>query len=143
MEEAASNVGAGNGCWIIVLAIFSGGFSVILGGLIAGEHQANLTNKLKWGIICMILEPILIGWILACCIACKSKSMSGWGKFWIFTSDQNFQIFRMTKHWDHALEDVCLIHFRRQTIHGLPTLTGKSLVHLKRTLGWVYLCRVY
>ena len=37
MDEAAANVGAGNGCWIIVLALFSGGFSVILGGLIAGK----------------------------------------------------------------------------------------------------------
>ena len=78
MEDAASNVGAGNGCWILVLALFTGGFSVILGGLIEGQTQGALTEKLKWGIICILLEPLLgIGLILACCIACKTKEKSG------------------------------------------------------------------
>ena len=37
MDEAASNVGAGNGCWILVMAFFMGGFSIIMAALIEGK----------------------------------------------------------------------------------------------------------
>ena len=78
MADAASNVGAGNGMYILVLAIFSGWFSVILGGLIAGKSGADMAEPLKWGIICMLLSGVLgIGYIMACCIACKTKTKSG------------------------------------------------------------------
>jgi hypothetical protein len=77
MADAASNVGAGNGTYILVLAIFSGWFSVILGGLIAGKSGADMAEPLKWGIICMLLSGVLgIGYIMACCIACKSKDQA-------------------------------------------------------------------
>ena len=77
MADAASNVGAGNGMYIVVLAIFSGWFSVILGGLIAGKSGADMAEPLKWGIICMLLSGVLgIGYIMACCIACKSKDQA-------------------------------------------------------------------
>ena len=77
MEEAASNVGAGNGLWILILAIIGGGGSVIMGGLVEGRKQAEMTEPLKWGVICLLLTPIFIGWIMACCIACKTKTKSG------------------------------------------------------------------
>ena len=75
MEEAACNVGKGNGLWILILAILGGGFSVILGGLVAGKTKGDMTNQLKWGVICMLLTGVFgIGWIMACCIACKTKT---------------------------------------------------------------------
>ena len=77
MADAASNVGAGNGMYMVVLAIFSGWFSVILGGLIAGKSGADMGEPLKWSIICLLLSPILgIGYFMACCIACKSKDQA-------------------------------------------------------------------
>ena len=77
MADAASNVGAGNGMYMVVLAILCGWFSVILGGLLAGKSGADMAEHLKWGIICMLLTPVFgIGFIMACCIACKSKKMS-------------------------------------------------------------------
>ena len=77
MDDAAACVGSGNGMYIVVLAIFSGWFSVILGGLLAGKSGADMAEHLKWGIICMLLSGVLgIGYIMACCIACKSKKMS-------------------------------------------------------------------
>ena len=77
MDDAAASVGSGNGMYIVVLALFSGWFSVILGGLLAGKSGADMAEHLKWGIICMLLTPVFgIGFIMACCIACKSKKMS-------------------------------------------------------------------
>ena len=77
MDDAAASVGSGNGMYIVVLAIFSGWFSVILGGLLAGKSGADMAEHLKWGIICMLLSPILgIGYLMACCIACKSKDQA-------------------------------------------------------------------
>ena len=77
MNDAAANVGAGNGIWILILAIFGGGGSVLLGGLVEGKKQAEMAEPLKWGVICILLSPIFIGWIMACCIACKTKELSG------------------------------------------------------------------
>ena len=77
MSDAASNVGAGNGLWILIFAILGGGGSVITAGLVEGKKQAEMSDCLKWGIICLLLSPILIGWIMACCIACKTKELSG------------------------------------------------------------------
>ena len=71
MNDAACNVGAGNGIWILVLAILGGGFSVILAGLVAGKTKADMAEQLKWGVICMLLSGVFgIGWIMSCCIAC-------------------------------------------------------------------------
>ena len=46
MNDAACNVGAGNGIWILVLAILGGGFSVILAGLVAGKTKADMAERL-------------------------------------------------------------------------------------------------
>ena len=78
MNDSACNVGAGNGIWILVLAILGGGFSVILAGLVAGKTKTDMAEQLKWGVICMLLSGVFgIGWIMACCIACKTKEQSG------------------------------------------------------------------
>ena len=77
MDDAAVNVGSGNGCWILVLAFLTGGFSVILAGLVAGKTQAEMKEPLKMGGICILLQPIFVGWIMACCIACKTNTASG------------------------------------------------------------------
>ena len=77
MNDAASNVGAGNGIWILILTFFAGGATVLWGGLIEGKKQAEMGDCLKWGVICILLGPLLIGWIMACCIACKTKELSG------------------------------------------------------------------
>ena len=77
MADAACNVGPGNGMYILVLAILCGGFSVILGGLIAGKQKNDMAEPLKWGILCMLLSGVFgIGYIMSCCIACKSKDQS-------------------------------------------------------------------
>ena len=77
MNDAACNVGAGNGTYIVVMALLSGWFSVVLGGLIAGKSGADMAEPLKWGIICMLLSGVFgIGYIMACCIACESKKQS-------------------------------------------------------------------
>ena len=76
MDEAECNVGKDNGMWIIILSILGGGFAVIVAGLIAGNTQDKITPQLKWGVICMLLSPILIGYIMACCIACKISKAS-------------------------------------------------------------------
>ena len=44
MNDAACNVGAGNGIWILVLSILGGGFSVILAGLVAGKKKRDLSE---------------------------------------------------------------------------------------------------
>ena len=78
MADAACNVGAGNGTMMVVMALLSGWFSVILGGLLAGKSGADMAEPLKWGIICLLLTPVFgIGFLLACCIACKTKEQSG------------------------------------------------------------------
>ena len=74
-EEAASNVGQGNGIWIVILALLGGG-TATLGSLIEGKTKGDCGVFLKWDVICLLLSPILIGWILACCIACKTKAKS-------------------------------------------------------------------
>ena len=77
MEEASSHVGYGDGWYMVGLALLSGWFSIILGGLIAGKSGTDLSEYLKWSIICLLLTPLLgIGYIMACCIAWKSKKMS-------------------------------------------------------------------
>ena len=75
LDDAAVNVGAGNGMMIVLLTWVTSGAGVILAGLIAGKHQAEMAEPLKWGLICMILGPI--GWLIAMAIACKSKGQSG------------------------------------------------------------------
>ena len=75
LDDAAVNVGAGNGMMIVFLTWLTSGCGVILAGLIAGKHQAEMAEPLKWGLICMILGPI--GWLIAMAIACKSKGQSG------------------------------------------------------------------
>ena len=78
MDDAACDVGKGNGLWILILAILGGGFSVILGGLVGGKTKGDMAEQLKWGVICMLLTGVFgIGWIMACCIACKTKTKSG------------------------------------------------------------------
>ena len=77
MADAACNVGSGNGTYILVLAIFTGAFSVLLGGLVAGKKQNDMAEPLKWTIICMLLSGVFgIGYFMACCIACKTKDQS-------------------------------------------------------------------
>ena len=77
MADAASNVGAPNGMMCVILALMTGAFSVLLNGLIAGKSGNDISEQLKWTIICVLLEPIFgIGYIMACCIACKSKKMA-------------------------------------------------------------------
>ena len=77
MADAACNVGAGNGTYILVLAIFSGAFSVLLAGLVAGKKQNDMAEPLKWTVICALLSGVFgIGYIMACCIALKTKEQS-------------------------------------------------------------------
>ena len=77
LDEAAVNVGAPNATWIVVMTWISSGFGVILAALIAGKQQADMAEPLKMGCICMLLTPLIgIGWIMAMCIACKSKKQS-------------------------------------------------------------------
>ena len=77
MDDAACNVGKENGMYILVLAILGGGFSVLLAGLVAGKKQNDIAEQLKWSIICMLLSGVFgIGYIMACCIACKTKKQS-------------------------------------------------------------------
>ena len=44
MDEAASNVGSENGCWIIWLAFLTGGFHVMLAALIEGKHKGEMSE---------------------------------------------------------------------------------------------------
>ena len=77
MDDAAVNVGNANGTMALILALLTGAGSVILNALIAGKTGADASEALKWTIICAFLEPVLgIGYIMACCIACKTKKMS-------------------------------------------------------------------
>ena len=77
LDEAAVNVGNGNGLWIILMTWLSGGFGVILAALIAGVKGQEIAEPLKMGVICMWLMPVFgIGWLLAMLIACKTKSRS-------------------------------------------------------------------
>ena len=77
MDDAAANVGAPNGTMCVVLALFTGAFSVLLNALIAGKSQNDIAEPLKWTIICALLEGVFgIGYIMACCIACKSKKLA-------------------------------------------------------------------
>ena len=77
MDDVAVNVGNQNGMMCVILALMTGAFSVLLNALIAGKTGQDAGEHMKWTIICVLLEPILgIGYIMACCIACKSKKMS-------------------------------------------------------------------
>ena len=77
MDDVAVNVGSQNGMMCVLLAIMTGGFSVLLNALIAGKTGADAGEHMKWTIICELLTGVLgIGYIMACCIACKSKKMS-------------------------------------------------------------------
>ena len=77
MENASVNVGKENATWILLLGLLTGGFSVILAGLVAGKKQNDIAEQLKWSIICMLLSGVFgIGYIMACCIACKTKKQS-------------------------------------------------------------------
>ena len=78
LDEAAVDVGAVNGMWIVILTWFTGGSGVMIAGLIAGKTQADMHEPLKMGIICNLLMGLAgIGWIMAMCIACKTKTKSG------------------------------------------------------------------
>ena len=78
LDEAAVDVGAGNGCMVVVLTMMSGGFGVILAGLIAGKHGAEINEQLKMGMICILLECVFgLGYLLALVISCKTKGKSG------------------------------------------------------------------
>ena len=78
LDEAAVDVGNQNGLWIVLLTWMSGGWGVILGGLIAGKTGADMADPLKMGLVCMFLMPVFgLGWLLAMVIACKSKGKSG------------------------------------------------------------------
>ena len=77
MDDVAVNVGNQNGMMCVLLAIMTGGFSVLLNALIAGKTGQDAGEHMKWTIICELLTGVLgIGYIMACCIACKSKKMS-------------------------------------------------------------------
>ena len=77
MDDVAVNVGNQNGMMCVLLAIMTGGFSVLLNALIAGKTGADAGEHMKWTIICELLTGVFgIGYIMACCIACKSKKMS-------------------------------------------------------------------
>ena len=76
MDDAAVNVGNANATMALILSFFGPG-SVILNALIAGKTGADATEALKWTIICAFLAPVLgIGYIIGCCIGCKTKKMS-------------------------------------------------------------------
>ena len=75
LDDAAVNVGAGNGWYFVFLTWVSSGMGVILAALIAGKTQAEMAEPLKMGLVCMILGPI--GWLIALAIACKTKGQSG------------------------------------------------------------------
>ena len=78
LDEAAVDVGAGNGLWIVLMTWMAGGFGVITAGLIAGKTGNDMSEPLKMGVICAILMPVFgLGWLLAMCIACKTKGKSG------------------------------------------------------------------
>ena len=77
MDDVAVNVGNQNGMMCVILALMTGAFSVLLNALIAGKTGADAGEHMKWTIICALLSGVLgIGYIMACCIACKSKKMS-------------------------------------------------------------------
>ena len=77
MDEAAVDVGAVNAMWIVILTWFTGGSGVMMAGLIAGKTGAEMNEPLKMGIICSLLMGLCgIGWIMAMCIACKTKAKS-------------------------------------------------------------------
>ena len=78
MEDAACDVGSENGCWIIVLAWLTGPFQILLGGLIEGKTKNDMAPLLKWFVICELLCGLFgIGYLMSCCIACKTKTKSG------------------------------------------------------------------
>ena len=52
LDEAAVDVGAGNGLWIVLFTWMSGGIGVIIGGLVAGKSGNDMSEMLKMGIIC-------------------------------------------------------------------------------------------
>ena len=77
LDDAACNVGAPNGNMCVILALAIGALSILINGLVAGKKGNDISEQLKWTIICALLEPIFgIGYFMACCIACKSKKMA-------------------------------------------------------------------
>ena len=75
-EGAVMSVGNANALWILILGILSGGGGVICGGLVAGKTKADMVEPLKWGAICILLTPFLVGWLLGCFICYKSYEKS-------------------------------------------------------------------
>ena len=77
LDEAAVDVGAQNGCMVVLMTFLSGGFGVILAALIAGKHGADIAEPLKMGVICIWLEMVFgLGYLIALCISCKTKNKS-------------------------------------------------------------------
>ena len=73
LDEAAVDVGAGNGCCACMLHLMMGGFGVIISALIAGKHGADIAEPLKMGVICVWLEFVFgLGYLIALIIGCKS-----------------------------------------------------------------------
>ena len=78
LEDSAVDVGKQNGLWVVLMTWMSGGFGVIIAALIAGKTGNDMAEPLKMGVICAILMPVFgLGWLLAMCIACKTKGKSG------------------------------------------------------------------
>ena len=57
-ESAVVNVGNQSGIFILILGFLTGGWAVIIAGLVAGKKQQEITECLKWGLICILLTPI-------------------------------------------------------------------------------------
>ena len=77
LDAAAVNLGADNAISVLLLGCFMGGWGVIMAGLLTGKRQADLSECIKWGTVCLMLTPIFfIGQLLAIIISYKSYSLS-------------------------------------------------------------------
>ena len=74
-DVAASDVGQGNGCWIVIMAILMGPFSIVMAALIEGKQKNDMAVALKWFTICALVPGI--GYLMSCCVACETKKKSG------------------------------------------------------------------